>query len=85
MLLYRHDTDYEREVIDYLRDFEQQMGKKLETMNPDSPSGAQLCQTYDIVEFPTILATDNDGRVMQTWRGLPLPKMDEVSYYAQEF
>lgn len=82
MIFYKEKTDYARQVIDYLRDFEKQTGKKLETVDPDTPEGAHLCRTYDIVEYPTMLAVSDDGVMQHMWRGLPLPTISEVSYYA---
>lgn len=78
----KEDTDYARTVSDYLRDFEKQTGHKIETVNPDTPDGASFCRVYDIVEYPTTIALDDDSRMLQLWRGLPLPTMSEISYYA---
>lgn len=80
-LIFKDETDYARQVLDYLRDFERQTGHILETVDPDTPDGAQLCRAYDIVEYPTIVATSDDGQVQNMWRGLPLPTISEVSYY----
>lgn len=81
VVLYKEDTDYAREVVDYLRDFTRQTGHELETMNPDSSDGSEFCQTYDIVEYPTIIALSDDGTLQNMWRGLPFPTISEVSYY----
>jgi hypothetical protein len=78
----RDNTDYARQVTEYLRDLERQTGKTLEIIDPDSPDGAHICRTYDIVEYPTIIATTDEGELQQMWRGLPLPTISEVSYYA---
>lgn len=80
-VVYRRASDYGREVEEYLRDFEHRTGKKLEEIDPDTRDGATLCRTYDIVEYPTIIATAEDGQVRGMWRGTPLPTIDEVSYY----
>jgi hypothetical protein len=82
-VVYKVESDHARAVTDFLRDFERRTGKKLEEVNPESPSGSAFCETYDIMEYPTVIATDNNGVLQNEWRGLPLPLMDEVSYYAQ--
>lgn len=82
VVIYKEQTDYARTVIDYLRDFERQTGRKLETMNPETRDGAQFCRVYDVVEYPTILALSDNGILQNMWRGLPLPTITEVSYYA---
>lgn len=82
VVVFKENTDYARTVLDYLRDFERQTGRQLETLNPDTPDGIMFCKTYDIVEYPTMIAISDDGVMQNMWRGLPLPTITEVSYYA---
>lgn len=79
--IYNEERDYTREVLDYLRDFERQTGHTIESLDPDSPEGMHFCRTYDIVEYPTLIATSDDGAMQNMWRGLPLPTISEVSFY----
>lgn len=80
-VIYRDDSDHARQVNDYIRDFERQTGHRLETLDPDTAEGSSLCTAYDIVEYPAIIATSDDGMLQNMWRGLPLPTISEVSYY----
>lgn len=81
VVVYKDATDYARQVTDYLRDFTRQTGHELETLDPDTPEGASFCRTYDVVEYPTIIAISDEGVLQNMWRGLPLPTVSEVSYY----
>jgi len=81
-IVYRDLSEHGQPVREFLRDFARQTGRQLETIDPDSRDGISLCRTYDIVEYPTIVAVDDNGVLQNTWRGLPLPTMSEVSYYA---
>lgn len=81
VVIYKDATDYARQVTDYLRDFERQTGHALETLDPESRDGVSFTGAYDIMEFPTIVAISDDGRLQNQWRGLPLPTISEVSYY----
>lgn len=81
VVVYKEETDYARQVDDYLRDFTRQTGHELETLNPDTPDGASFCRTYDIVEYPSLIAVSDEGVMQNVWRGLPLPTISEVSYY----
>ena len=81
VVVYREESDYAREVLDYLRDFTRQTGHELETVNPDSREGASFCRVYDIVEYPSIIALDDQGTLQNLWRGRPLPTISEISYY----
>ncbi|HEU4830750.1 MAG TPA: hypothetical protein VFS65_01090, partial [Candidatus Saccharimonadales bacterium] len=73
VVVYKEQTDYARTVTDYLRDFERQTGHTLELLNPDTPEGAHFCRTYDVVEYPSVVAMTDDGIMQNMWRGLPLP------------
>ena len=64
-----------------MRDFARQTGHELGTINPDTRDGGEFCKVYDIVEYPTIVATSESGQLQHMWRGRPLPTISEVSYY----
>lgn len=81
VVVYKEQTDYARQVIDFIADFKRQTGRDLEVMNPESPAGIDFTQTYDIMELPTLIAITDDGVLQNTWSGLPLPTISEVSYY----
>jgi len=83
VVVYKEETDYARSVIEYLRDFEHQTGHILETLNPETAAGIDFCRAYDIIEYPTMIALSEDGMVQNSWRGIPLPTISEVSYYVQ--
>ena len=81
MVVYKQETDYARRVDEFLGDFKRQTGRDLETLDPDTRDGSGFCETYDIVEYPTIIAISDDGQIQNQWKGLPLPTISEVSYY----
>lgn len=82
--VFRENTEYSREVEEYIEEFSRRTEKEIEKVNPDSINGGNFAQIYDVVEYPTILALDNNGKILEEWRGMPLPRFDEVSYYASE-
>jgi hypothetical protein len=81
VVVYKRESDYGREVEEYLQDFTRQTTRELEVMDPDTRDGSAFCRTYDIVEYPTIIALSDDGSLQNLWRGRPLPTISEVSYY----
>jgi len=83
IVIFKDQTDYSHEVFDYLSDFKRQTGHELETLDPDTASGTHFCNTYDIVEYPSVIAISDDGTMQNLWRGLPLPTISEVSGYVQ--
>jgi len=83
VVVFKEESDYARDVLTYLRDFERQTGHVLETLNPDTKDGIDFCRAYGIIEYPTMIAISSDAVMQNTWRGLPLPTISEVSYYVQ--
>ncbi|MGO3701592.1 MAG: hypothetical protein ACTJG2_00160 [Candidatus Saccharimonadales bacterium] len=82
-IIYREQSEQARAVDEFIHEYERRLGRTVETIDPDTPEGADICRLYGIVEYPTVLATANDGSLLQMWRGVPLPLIDEVSYYDQ--
>jgi hypothetical protein len=82
VVIYRSDSEHGRAVESFLQDFTRQTGRTLETIDPDTREGDSLCRTYDIVEYPSIIALSDSGQMQNYWKGLPLPTISEVSYYA---
>lgn len=79
---YKEYSDHARAVDTFLHEFGRQTGRQLETVDPESREGAAICATYDIVEYPSVVALDDNGVLQNIWRGVPLPTISEVSYYA---
>lgn len=80
-MIYREASDHGQAVREFLRDFEHVTRSKLEEYSPDTRDGAHICELYDVVEYPTIVATKENGELRNMWRGVPLPTIGEVSYY----
>ena len=83
VVVYKDYSNHGREVREYIEDFERQTCLKIDVMDPDSGRNEFFLRAYDVVEYPTILAITDEGRLLQQWRGKPLPLFDEVAYYAR--
>lgn len=83
VVVFKEDSDYARQVLEYLHDFEKQTGHSLETLDPDSVDGEQFCRAYDIVQYPTIIAVSDSAVMQNMWSGLPMPTISELSYYTK--
>ena len=86
IVLYRPNSEHARQVEDYLTDFRRfHPGLNVEAQNVDSVEGAAAVKLYGIMEYPTILAVNNDGQMQQTWSGVDkLPLMNDLAYFAQQ-
>lgn len=66
-----------------MHEFERRMpGRKVEMISLNGREGAAMASLYDVVQYPAILATTDDGRLLQWWQGEQLPLMNEVAAYA---
>jgi hypothetical protein len=77
--VYRDNEYYTRSVTEWIENMRRQTGYEIEELNPDENPG--FCEAYDIVEYPTIIAIDDNGAVRNAWRGRTLPLLNEVLYY----
>ena len=77
--VFRDNQDYSRSVFEWLENFYRQTGHEIEVLDPDEND--DFCRTYDVVEYPTLLALSNEGGVLASWRGKMMPLMNEVLYY----
>ena len=82
IFIYKPHSEHARAIEEYLHDFFRQTGKQLETIDPDTREGVALCEVYDIIEYPSIIALSDDGHIQNSWRGLPpIPTISELTYY----
>ncbi|MCA9337155.1 hypothetical protein KC951_00410 [Candidatus Saccharibacteria bacterium] len=84
IMLYRPDSESARAVLQYAQEFKRRTGKDVELIDVDSKEGLRLLDLYDIMQHPTILAVASDGQLLNTWRGEPLPLIDDVNGYLVE-
>ena len=76
--IYRDNEDYTRSVDEWIENIRRQTGYEIETMNPDE--NVNFCETYDVVEYPTIMALGESGEVRAAWRGHTLPLINDGLY-----
>lgn len=83
IVLYRPNSDHERMVLDYARDYKMLKGDRdLELVSLDTREGADMAKLYGIMQYPAVLAMSNDGQMQQLWQGESLPLLNEVDYFA---
>lgn len=84
LILYRPDSEHETDVQSFVRDLQRDHtveDGKLELLSVNTRDGSATASLYDIMSYPSILILANDGSVLNTWQGLPLPLMDEIAGY----
>lgn len=81
--MYRQKSDHARSVDDFLADFKRRVhDANYEVIDLDSREGIAILSLYDIMQVPAIIATSDDGRLIQYWAGQDLPLVNEVSFFS---
>ena len=81
IIVFTEFSDHAREVFEWQEEFERRTGREAETLNPETKEGEGFCMAHGVMEYPTILVMAEDGKVLEEWRGTPLPQIDTVMSY----
>jgi hypothetical protein len=83
-VLYQSRSEQERQVTEFEREYTKRTGLRLSLYDLNTPSGANLAELYGITQYPAVLATADDGSLLQLWQGEVLPLINEVAYYQSQ-
>lgn len=81
VVVWRGNTEYAREVTEWMEDFRKFTGKSVESMDPDTIEGEIFVRARDIMQYPAVVVVKDDGVVVREFKGTPLPQFEDVSYY----
>lgn len=85
LILYRPRSEAASNVEGFIRDFKMRHDtNRLEVLDVDSQDGSAKTSLYGIMNYPAILVLRDDGSVVHSWEGEPLPLMDDIAYYTFE-
>jgi len=81
-VLYHPVSEHARICEDYRREIIRQNPTIVfELVSLEERNGADLAELYGVVEYPAILARQEDGTISKQWEGIPLPLQQEVLAY----
>lgn len=80
-ILYRSNSEQERSVLEFERDYYHVTGRQLSLLDVNTRDGWAMATLYDVVRYPAVLAMDTNGQLLQLWNDDTLPLMNEVMYY----
>ena len=83
LVLYRPKSEHSTPVETFVQDLQHQheIEAKVEMISADTREGATIAALYDVWDFPTLIAVNDNGSVLNMWQGQQLPLMDEVAGY----
>jgi hypothetical protein len=80
-LLYRPNSEFSRSVDEFIREFRGRSSFPLEVVDVDSRDGTNIAEVHDIVDNPAVLVLRDDGSLVKSWAGTPLPLVNDVVGY----
>jgi methyl coenzyme M reductase alpha subunit len=85
LIFYKRDSEHGRLIDEFVHDFNKQYPEsELTILDADSIDGSHQAEIYDVVQYPTVIATTDEGGTLQRWDTGQLPLMSEVAYYANQ-
>lgn len=83
LIFYRPQSEQARLVEEFIHEFGRRYPEHtLTTVDVDSPKGSVDAEIYDIVQYPTVIATSEVGATLMRWDSGLMPLMNEVAYFA---
>ena len=79
--LYRPNSEHERKVLDFQRDFNRRTGHDIELISLDTREGSSIARTYDVTRYPALMVLDDGGGLQKLWQDEHMPLINEVSFY----
>jgi methyl coenzyme M reductase alpha subunit len=85
LIFYKVDSETRRQVDEFVHEFKRRYpDQDLDLIDVDTIHGSQEADIYDIVQYPSVIATSNDGATLQRWDPGQMPLMNEVAYYSNQ-
>lgn len=82
VILYKQNTERERSVHEYVREFTRETGRTIELIDAETVQGIETAKLYDIMQFPAILVFKDDGEYIRSWLDRDSwPTVSELSFY----
>jgi hypothetical protein len=82
VIIYRPNSEYSRITEEFVKDYQDRYQfQSVEIVDVDTREGIALVTLYDIMQYPAVLALQNDGSTQKIWQGPQLPPIGEVASY----
>ena len=79
VVIYREKSEQARPVYEFIEMMRRRYpARVVKEVDIDSREGYAEASLYGVTQYPALIATSLDGRIMGIWEGLPLPLIDEV-------
>jgi hypothetical protein len=81
-IVYRERSDHARSVAEFVENLRRRYpDKSAKLYDIETRDGAAEASLYDIVQYPAVVVTSGDGRLLMLREGEPLPLIDEIASY----
>ncbi len=84
-ILYRPNSEHERSVTDFVEMLRRLYpGKRADLLDLNTREGSTEASIHGITQYPAMILTSYEGRVVNQWEGEPLPRVEEVGSLIQD-
>ena len=70
-----------REINYLVKQLESVRTRGVHLVDADSREGIAICELYDVLQRPSVVVTDDDGKEIQSWHG-QIPAVPDVRFWA---
>lgn len=84
VVLYQPDSEFSRAVEEFIHEFKSRTPFDVELINVDGLQGDSMAQLYDIMQYPCVVVIRDDGQLVKSWSGTPLPLVNDVVGYLKQ-
>jgi hypothetical protein len=82
LVLYKSKSEHGRIVEEFIHDLQSRTSNpNIEVLDIETREGAFKAEVYDIMSYPAILVTQDNGTIQNMWVGETLPLVNEVVAY----
>jgi hypothetical protein len=79
-IFYRPDSEHERITKEYAERLEKEQDVKVRLINVNTRDGYADASIYDVMQYPTVMVTRDDGQMAKMWAGTDFPQVSDINY-----
>lgn len=81
ILIHTPNSSHARIVEEFCENFKRRTEVEINLISTETREGASVASLYDIVRYPAIVITRDDGTLINQWQGDSLPLVSDVMAY----
>jgi hypothetical protein len=79
-IFYRPNSEHERITKEYAERLEKEQDVKVRLVDVNTRDGYADANIYDVMQYPTVMVTRDDGQMSKMWSGTDFPQVSEINH-----